>query len=235
MILYIKHIDIEGPETIAPFFQKAGFKSRVIELYKGQYFPEQLHDIDAVVCLGGPMNVDEEIKYPFLKEENGFIERVLDEEIPFLGICLGSQLLSKAAGGKVTRSPMEEIGWCTVDLTSEGQKDPLFDGLTEDLFVYQWHGDMFSVPPDGILLATGSDCPHQALKVGKNAYGLQFHIEITDKSIREWSDEYFANDRALLHVRKTEMLVEYQKNRMLFENEAKTIYNNFLKIIKTRT
>lgn len=231
MILYIKHIDIEGPETIAPFFEKQGFKSKVFELYKGHRLPERMTDIEAVVCLGGPMNVYEEDKYKFLKEENTFIQRVLDDEIPYLGICLGAQLLCKAAGGKVTRSPVEEIGWSTVDLTSDGLKDEIFLDLPDELFVYQWHGDMFSIPPDGRLLGTGSDCPHQALKVGKKAYGFQFHIEITDKSIREWSDEYFT-DPVLLKTRKSAMLAEYEKNRTIFEREAKTIYNNFLNIIK---
>lgn len=233
MILYIMHVDIEGPETIAPFFEKHGFKSKIIKLYDGESLPKDFDGIDAVVCLGGPMNVYEEDKYPYLKDENVFIQQVLKKEVPFLGICLGSQLLSKASGGQVTRSPKEEIGWRTISLTSDGQKDPLFKDLTRDFLVYQWHGDMFSVPAGGKLLAAGPDCPRQALRVGKNAYGIQFHIEITDKSITEWSDEYFANNPELLKARKAEMLKAYEINRKLFENEAEIIYNNFLNIINS--
>lgn len=232
MILYIKHIDIEGPETIAPFFEKHGYRTKILSLYKGEKFPKDLNGIDAVVCLGGPMNVYEEDKYPFLAEENHFIQRVLKAEIPYLGICLGSQLLAKAAGAKVTRSPVQEIGWSHVKLTDAGHKDPLFEGSKDNILVYQWHGDTFSIPADGHWLAEGADCPHQALRVGKNAYGIQFHIEITDKSIREWSDEYFKDDPVLLQTRKAEMLAAYRKNRKLFEKEAEIIYNNFLKIIK---
>ena len=232
MILYIKHIDIEGPETIDPFFKRNGFKSQTIEIYNSDPFPIDFDEIEAVICLGGPMNVYEEDKYPFLRGENIFIQKVLKKQIPYLGICLGAQLLAKAVGGKVTRSPVEEIGWRTVSLTSDGQKDPLFQGLTKDFFVYQWHGDMFEVPKGGWLLVGGRECPNQALKVGKNAYGIQFHIEITDKSIREWADEYFSAKPELLKTKKTEMLQQYQKNRGLFEKEAQVIYNNFLKVIK---
>lgn len=231
MILYIKHIDIEGPETIAPFFEKHGRKSKTIELYKGEPLPKDVSGIDAVICLGGPMNVYEEDKYPFLIEEDIFIKHVLQHEIPYLGICLGSQLLCKAAGGKVTRSPVEEIGWSTVQLTDAGKKDPLFHGLHSHLTVYQWHGDTFSIPADGHWLVEGKDCIHQALRVGKNAYGLQFHIEITDKSIREWSDAYFPDPQELT-TRKSHMLADYQKNRAVFQKDAETIYNNFLKIIR---
>ncbi len=231
MIIYLKHIDIEGPETIAPFFESKGFSSKIIELYNGHQFPVQFDDIDAVICLGGPMNVYEEDKYPFLKDENTFIQRLLDRQIPFLGICLGAQLLAKAAGAKVTRSPVEEIGWRKVKLTDDGMSDPLFKGLGRDLFVYQWHGDTFAIPQNGKWLVKGADCPRQALKVGCCAYGLQFHIEITDKSIREWSDEYFASNPELLKTRKSEMLEAYEINRKLFENEAQIIYNNFLNLI----
>lgn len=232
MILTIKHVDIEGPETIGTFFEKHGYRLKSLELYNGEIFPKSLKGIDAVICLGGPMNVYEEEKYPFLADENVFIQQVLKEQIPYLGICLGSQLLSKASGGRVTRSPAEEIGWRTVQLTFDGQNDPLFKNINKDFLVYQWHGDMFSVPPSGCLLATGPDCPQQALKVGKNAYGIQFHIEITDKSIREWSDEYFRNSPSLLSEKKAMMLQEYAKVKAGFEKTAETIYANFLNIIE---
>ena len=95
MILTIKHIDIEGPETLEDFFVEKGFQLKTIELNKGDKFPKITSNIEAVVCLGGPMNVYEENKYKFLKEENVFIKTVLEKQIPFIGICLGSQFLRK--------------------------------------------------------------------------------------------------------------------------------------------
>lgn len=233
MILYLKHVDIEGPETIAPFFEKNGYASQVLELYNGAVFPQKLDGIDAVICLGGPMNVYEEDKYPFLRDENVFIQSLLDAQIPFLGICLGSQLLAKATGAVVSRSLVEEIGWRKVDLTDDGLRDPIFKGLGRELLVYQWHGDTFAIPQNGKWLVKGADCPHQALKIGPCAYGFQFHIEITDKSIREWSDEYFKNSPSLLLEKKDMMLKAYAKNKELFEKEAEIIYSNFLKIMRS--
>jgi len=234
MILFIKHIDIEGPETLGEFFKAHGFSSRVIDLSKEEKLPSDLSDIDAVVCLGGPMNVDEEDKYPFLKEENIFIKKILKEEIPFLGICLGSQLLAKAAGAKVSQNPVKEIGWYKINLTPDGKKDLLFEGIPEEVEVYQWHGDTFAIPNEGKWLASSKLCAHQALKIGPCAYGLQFHIEITDKSIREWSDEYFKDDKKVLNIQKSNMLKQYEQNKKTFHGLAETIFSNFLKLIPAK-
>ena len=122
MIVFIKHIDIEGPGTAGDYFQEVAPGFQIIELQKNDSLPTDFSSIEAVVSLGGPMNVYEEEKYPFLKKENEFLQKVIEKEIPFLGICLGSQLLAKAAGAKVRSSPEKEIGWSEVVLTKEGKK-----------------------------------------------------------------------------------------------------------------
>ncbi|HBO96460.1 MAG TPA: GMP synthase [Candidatus Omnitrophica bacterium] len=233
MILILKHVEIEGPETIGRFFTDEGFEIRVLDLYKGDRLPGTFDHLDAVVSLGGPMNVYEEDKYPFLKEENVFLRGVLERGIPFMGICLGGQLIAKASGSKVGRSPEKEIGFSPVQLTAAGKKDPLFQGVAEPLDVFQWHEDMFEVPAAGTLLASSPACPHQAFRVGPCAYGVQFHIEITDQSIREWSDAYFpAGDRTFAEKKKA-MLADYQKKKDQFHDVADKIYANFLEIILT--
>lgn len=234
MILIIKHIDIEGPGTFGDFLIQRSEPFRVVELGAGEKLPSSLNGVKAVVVLGGPMNVYEEDKYPFLKEENAFIQRVLGAEIPYFGICLGSQLLAKAAGSRVVRSPVKEIGWYTVKLTPDGQNDPFFKGFREDEEIYHWHGDMFEIPANGALLASGTGCPHQAFRVGKNAYGVQFHVEVTDKSIKEWCDEYSAADLPGRKEHCVVMLEGYAKNKEQFNLQAERLYENFLSLIQDR-
>jgi GMP synthase (glutamine-hydrolysing) len=232
MILFLKHIGIEGPETICDFFKKKKFQMKELELQKGDPLPSDLKNIEAVVSLGGPMNVYEEEKYPFLAAEDKFIKKVLKEEIPFLGVCLGSQLLSKAAGSSVGKSPVKEVGFFGVDLTKQGEHDPLFHGLKNKFEVYQWHEDMFEIPKNGKLLASSPNCPHQAFRYGRNAYGLQFHVEITDKTIIDWTDEYFKSGDAFLLGKRNDMLKRYQEIKETFHKNSDTIYENFLTIMQ---
>jgi len=234
MILIIKHIDIEGPGTLGDFLKDQGEPFHVLELGAGELLPEDPRVYKGIVVLGGPMNVDEEDLYPFLKPENDFIQKVLKESVPYLGICLGSQLLAKAAGAKVVKSPVKEIGWYTIELTKDGIKDPLFKGFKTEDPIYHWHGDMFQIPPNGHLLATASGCPHQALKVGTNAYGLQFHIEVTDHSIQEWCDEYCAADLPGRMEHAQLMMDDYWKYKNAFDAQARQLYKNFLRLINVK-
>ena len=231
MIYIIKHIDIEGPGTLGDFLRKKNIKFKIIDLGAGEKLPKFAKDVDGVIILGGPMNVYEENKYPFLKEEDRFIKEVIAKEIPFMGICLGSQLLSKAAGASVVKSPVKEVGFFDVELTKEGQRDPLFAGLEDKINIYHWHEDMFNIPDDGKLLATANGCPHQAFKVGQCAYGLQFHVEVTDVSINEWATEYI-KDHVELKIKMEKMMADYQKKKGAFNKTAEQLYSNFLNIIE---
>ena len=231
MILFIKHIDIEGPGILGNFFKRKGCKVRMIDLGAGDVLPSSLDDLQAVVVLGGPMNVYEEDKYPFLKGENEFIRNVVKNEVPFLGICLGAQLLAKACGAKVGKSAKKEIGFFKVELTPEGQRDVLFMGIKRQLDVYQWHEDTFEIPQGGKLLATSKGCPHQAFRIGLHAYGLQFHVEITDKSIKEWSQGYFKKRTAEFREKTHQMLEDYHEMKPRYDAAGYQIFENFARII----
>lgn len=234
MIIFVKNISLEGPETLGTFFQKKGYQTREIDLQRGEALPAGFKDVEALVVLGGPMNVYEEEKYPFLKDEDALIKRAVAQGIPYLGICLGAQLLAKACGARVVRSPKEEIGFSTVQFTKETQANGLFKGLGKEIDVFQWHGDMFQIPPEGKLLAVSKDCPHQAFRVGPRAYGLQFHVEIIGRTVQDWSQEYFGTDAAAL-AKQQAMLEDYRKKKDQFHGVADKIYENFLKIIRDRS
>lgn len=229
-ILIIKHIEIEGPGTLGDFLKQRGRQTETIELEKGDALPS-VDECEAIVSLGGPMNVYEEDKYPFLKEEDKFLKQAIREGIPVLGICLGAQLLAKACGARVTKAPQKEIGWYEVKLTEETKTDSLFGGLPERLNIFQWRQDTFEVPKGGVRLSESKYCLNQAFRFGKNAYGLQFHVEVTQEIINSWINKY--TEEKLSSVDKENMLSEAVKKKETFKKQADSIYLNFLRIIES--
>jgi GMP synthase-like glutamine amidotransferase len=230
MIIAVKHIDIEGPGSIEIFLNDTARSFSIIDLSKGEVLPVNLRGIEAVISLGGPMSVYEDEAFPFLKGENVFIKEILKKSIPFLGICLGSQLLAKAEGAKVGKSPKKEIGFSGVQLTEAGKRDILFKDLPSDLRVFQWHEDMSEIPENSVLLASSAACPHQAFRVGKNAYGLQFHVEVTPAIVDSWIDAYAKNKKQPVF---TNIRNEFSENKASFDAHAKILYRNFFEIIKS--
>jgi GMP synthase (glutamine-hydrolysing) len=226
-ILIIKHVSNEGPGLIKTFFENQGWSVELVDFSGGDVLPGDLNGIAAVVILGGPMNVYEEEKYPFLKKEDDFISRLLVEEIPFLGICLGAQLLSKACQGRVFKSDTEEIGWYTVNVTREGRRDILFYGLPARLTVFQWHGDTFEIPEGGKLLVQGKTCNNQAFKVGHYAYGLQFHIEITPDMVNSWMED----QKDKVNTKRIKRIAEEKQD--IIEKQAGIVFSNFQRIMES--
>ena len=231
MILFIKNISIEGPGTLGAFFESKGYTIGVVDLSRGESLPADTTGIEAVVVLGGPMNVYEEEKHTYLMAENELIRDLIQKQIPYLGLCLGSQLLAKAAGAQVVKSPGREIGFMAVQLTEAGRKDPLFKGLPSSFEVFQWHEDMSQLPADAAWLAMSGACPHQAFKIGPRAYGLQFHVEVKDNNIREWAEHYFPEGDTVLIAKTEKMLYHYQNIKDRFHAMARILYDNFLEII----
>ncbi len=229
MILFIKHIDIEGPGTIADFLEDNKIPYTTIDLSSGGKLPQLKKVFQAVICLGGPMNVYEEEKYPFLKEEDSWLQKVVIEEVPFLGVCLGAQLIAKATGARVIKNPEKEIGWYKIVLSDSGLNDALFKDFSEVFKVFQWHGDTFGIPAGGKRLAFSELCQNQTLKYGRNIYGIQFHVEITKDMIIQWSDAYKGELESLKGVvsDKQKMLEDYGRLEKTYIKQAEKFYVNF--------
>jgi len=188
-VLIVKHVEIEGPGLIEYCLNQEKIPYKILNLKPGVLLP-RLDDLTHIVFLGGPMNVYEEDRYPFLKEEDLFIKEAIQRGKSILGICLGAQLIAKALGAKVFKSPVKEIGWYDVSLTRIGSIDPFFSRLPKTFSVFQWHEDTFEIPKSGKLIATSDFVAHQAFRYGENAYGLQFHLEVTAEMIGEWMETY---------------------------------------------
>lgn len=226
-ILIVKHAEHEGPGLIGDALRSDEWAFETIELEKGEALPEDLRKIAAVILLGGPMNVYEVKKFPFLNEEEKLIRKALVEEVPFLGICLGAQLLAKTCGVKIYKAPEKEIGWYRIKTTRGGKGDMLFRHLPERMAVFQWHEDTFEIPDGGTLLATGKQCQNQAFKVGSNAYGLQFHVEVTPDMVLRWMEDEKDKKAALKALGDT---VKVEK---AFLRHAWRFLDNFKKIIES--
>jgi len=183
-VLVVMHVENEGPGVLAEVLEASGASVQVVHLNRGERLPEPGAQ-DAALILGGPMNVYEESIHPFLREEDRFLRDAVERGLPVLGICLGAQLIAKAAGAAVTKNRVKEVGWYTVSLTEDGVRDPLFRELPPSLTVLQWHEDTFGIPAAGTLLATGRSCLNQAFRIG-NSWGLQFHLEVDRPMLKDW-------------------------------------------------
>ena len=145
---------------------------------------EQLLQSAGMIVLGGPMSANDDT--PFLRQQLGSLELALTSNIPILGICLGAQLLAKAAGASVYRNKSKEIGFFDIDLTKNGQLDPVVGKLNQRETVFQWHTDTFDLPHGATRLATSPSTENQAFRVGQSAYGLQYHPEVMPAMIAQW-------------------------------------------------
>jgi GMP synthase (glutamine-hydrolysing) len=154
----------------------------------GTTLPRPLDAYDAVLVFGGAMHADQEAHHPWLREENFFLQRLLDLRKPTLGICLGAQLLAKAAHSWVAPSHEPEIGWYDVELSDEAADDPLLGALPARFEAFQWHYYTHGVPSGAVELARSRVCT-QAFRLGDNAWGVQFHPEVTLAQIEGWMQE----------------------------------------------
>lgn len=187
----------------------------------------------ALLVMGGPMDVWDEDRHSWLAPEKAAIRRWVEGGRPFLGVCLGHQLLASALGGRVGRMPAPEVGIAEVRLTDPG--DPLFAGLPSPLACLQWHGAEVQEPPAGAVVTAGNDaCPVQAMRVGSASWGIQFHVEVTPRTVLEWGEipAYAASlERALGSGAQSRLEAATASRMDAFNAAARTVWTNFRNLL----
>lgn len=186
MIYGLYHHPGETIGSIGDVLKKLDLPFREIHLHDGDGLPRNTSDLEGLIIMGGPMNVDEIDKYPFLLQEVNLLEKVIKDKKPVLGICLGAQLIAKALGCNVYPNKTKEVGWHSIALTKEAGVDPILKQAPHQLTVLHWHGDTFDLPSGAIHLARSKKCENQAFRVGENVYGFQFHFEVTPSMVKSW-------------------------------------------------
>lgn len=184
--LIIQCADVVNGGSVRDYFVERDLPFIWHESYNNHQFPEP-SEFDRVICLGSPNSVHDSAKIKHIGDLLSFTAALVKRDIPYLGICFGSQLLARILGAEVRPLDKPEMGIYRIRLTETGLADPIFKRLTPDIDVMEWHGETFDLPPGAELLAEGDSCRNQAFRSG-NAVGLQFHPEAVPSEIRAWAD-----------------------------------------------
>jgi GMP synthase (glutamine-hydrolysing) len=187
-VVALAHGDGGGPSVFRDVLTGLGATVTDVRLHRGEEPERPPHGYGAVMSFGGTMHPHEDDAHPWLAVETAYLEEALAEGVPTLAVCLGAQLLAKAAGGEVALAAEKEIGWIPIELTEGAAGDPVFSALPRRFDSFQWHEYAAGVPPGAVELARSDVCP-QAFRLGR-AWGVQFHPEVSLEQLVRWIRAY---------------------------------------------
>ena len=238
-VIVLQHIKIEDPGYIKDLMIKDEVNITTIELDEGEIIPKDLSKFDAMFCMGGPMDTWMVREYPWLVDEKKAIyEFVVNLKKPYLGFCLGCQLLGEVVGGKVERSKNPEIGMLDINFSESKKKDLLFSKFPEKITSLQWHSyevQDLEKNNDITLIASSPETKYQIFKYKNYAYGIQFHIEVKKTTVSEWGcvPEYKSALEKQLGEGALDKFDKDSQTHMSSMNEySKILYENFKKLVQ---
>jgi GMP synthase (glutamine-hydrolysing) len=229
--LVVQHIRCEPPGVFADVLGRHGITIETAELDEGDPLPDW-RGVDLAVVMGGPMGVYDEAEHPWLAAEKEWIAEAVRAGLPYFGVCLGAQLLAASLGAAVRTGAAPEVGVLPVTLTEAGQADPVLSVLGPEFDALQWHGDTFDVPAGAVCLGSSPAYPHQAMRFGDVAYGVQFHIEVTGQMFAEWGQvpAYAASAQAALGSSGFDSLARaFTRNAEVMAESADRMFDSWLR------
>jgi len=218
-VLVIQNTRIEEIGYLGELLNNDGFAIHSVNA-KHEKLPDKNYSF--VVILGAPESANDDL--PYLQEEQKLIKKTVDDDIPVLGICLGSQLIAKTFGGKVYRGPKKEIGFYH-DLRIDNNSK-LFSGFTNPFTVFHWHGDTFDLPEQAVRLVHSENYPNQAFQIN-SAVGLQFHLEVNAEMVNLWLDKTQEKLQQIPYIDPQKIRSDIDENISIVKNNMNNFYNNF--------
>ena len=186
-VAIFRHLPIEGPGYFATFLDNNHIPWQLIKIDAGEEPPTSVDSYSGLVFMGGPMSVNDDL--PWIESSLNLIRQAVSKDIPLLGHCLGGQLMAKALGGTVTQDPFKEMGWGNVKVADNLVARIWFDSLSE-FETFHWHGESFTLPEGATSILSSPYCQHQAFAMGIHL-GMQCHVEMTERMVKDWSDVSF--------------------------------------------
>jgi GMP synthase (glutamine-hydrolysing) len=224
-VLAVIHGDKVRAGVFAEAVAAAGHQLEEWSLAWDTPLPRPLDDYGAVLVFGGAMHADQDDRHPWLRQENLFLQRLLDRHVPVLGVCLGAQMIAKAASAPVQPSREPEVGWFEVELTEEGRADPVLGSLPPRFEAFQWHFYTHGLPAGAVELARSRVCT-QAFRLGESAWGVQFHPEVTAEQVEGWIVE----DPGELPVSAEDFAAETARRIADWNELGRTLCAGFLEV-----
>ena len=235
-LLLVRNDGFETYGVAVPSLRSAGAELLLIDAFEGQPLPE-LSQVAGVVMLGGTVNADQVDRYPFLLEDRTLTREAVEAGVPYLGVCLGAQILARALDRPVMKAARREVGFQPVHPTEAASDDALLSGFTDGDRVFQWHEDTFDLPEGATLLATDDDVPHQAFRVGDLAWGIQFHFEVDGAELEAWLDEAdsLMDLEATWGKSSEDIRLEAKEHMAAHEERGREVFRRFADVVRRAT
>jgi GMP synthase-like glutamine amidotransferase len=223
------HVPFEGLGCIENWISVNNHSASYTKFYESAHLPK-LTDIDWLIIMGGPMSVHDEAEFPWLINEKRFIRKAIEMGKTIIGICLGSQLIAEVLGSKIFPNNQKEIGWFDIQLTETGKSTSICKKFDDKFKAFHWHGETYNLPSGARHLFRSQACENQGFLYKEKVLGIQFHFEVTDKSLKAMLE---SGESELIETETVQSAVEILKNTGFIENSNKMMFQILDKIAKS--